>query len=133
METNTNVTSVAAADSGFVVVTDRGTWRVSIGVQSFVDAEARVLDELERIVARHPRGRVVVGTHGDIVRVLISHYAGAHLDQFQRVMADPASVSVVQLGDGMPRILLVNDTGSLGRFAAEPSRRRDGSKRKLRG
>jgi broad specificity phosphatase PhoE len=103
------------------------------GGESFVDAEARVLDELERIVARHPRGRVVVGTHGDIVRVLISHYTGAHLDQFQRVMADPASVSVVQLGDGMPRILLVNDTGSLGRFAADPSPRRDGGKRKLRG
>jgi broad specificity phosphatase PhoE len=83
------------------------------GGESFVDAEARVLDE--------------------VVRVLISHYTGAHLDQFQRVMADPASVSVVQLGDGVPRILLVNDTGSLGRFAADPSPRRDGRKRKLRG
>jgi broad specificity phosphatase PhoE len=103
------------------------------GGESFVDAEARVLDELERIVARHPRGRIVVGTHGDIVRVLISHYTGAHLDQFQRVMADPASISVVQLGDGVPRILLVNDTGDLRRFAAAPSTSGDGRKRKLRG
>lgn len=103
------------------------------GGESFVDAEARVLDELERIVARHPNGRVAVGTHGDIVRVLISHYTGAHLDQFQRVMADPASVSVVQLGEGTPGILLVNDTGSLRRFAADPSPRKDGGKRKLRG
>jgi broad specificity phosphatase PhoE len=103
------------------------------GGESFVDAEARVLDELERIVTRHPNGRVAVGTHGDIVRVLVSHYTGAHLDQFQRVMADPASVSVVQLGDGMPRILLVNDTGNLRRFGAVPSPRRDGGKRKLRG
>jgi broad specificity phosphatase PhoE len=103
------------------------------GGESFVDAEARVLDELERIVARHPRGRIVVGTHGDIVRVLISHYTGAHLDQFQRVMADPASISVVQLGDGVPRILLVNDTGDLRRFAAAPSTSGDGRMRKLRG
>jgi len=85
--------------------------------ESFVDAEARVLDEVERIVARHPRGRIAVGTHGDLVRVLISHYTGAHLDQFQRVTAEPASVSVVHLGEGVPRILLVNDTGSLRRFA----------------
>jgi probable phosphoglycerate mutase len=103
------------------------------GGESFVDAEARVLDELERIVQRHPRGRIAVGTHGDIVRVLISHYTGAHLDQFQRVMADPASVSVVQLGDGVPRILLVNDTGSLRRFGAVPSSTRDGHEKKLRG
>jgi probable phosphomutase (TIGR03848 family) len=109
--------------------------------ESFVDAEARLLDEIERIVARHPRGRVVVGTHGDLVGMLVSHYAGAHLDQFQRVLVDPASVSVVHLGDGVPRILLVNDTGSLRRFAAATRKAtnaaaragRDGRGRKLRG
>jgi probable phosphomutase (TIGR03848 family) len=88
--------------------------------ESFIEAEARVLDEIEQIVTRHPRGRVLIGTHGDLVRMLISHYTGAHLDQFQRVLVDPASVSVVHLGDGVPRILLVNDTGSLHRFAPEP-------------
>jgi len=118
------------------------------GGESFVEAEARILDEIERIVLRHPRGRVAVGTHGDLVRVLISHYTGAHLDQFQRVMAEPASVSVVHLGDGVPRILLVNDTGSLRRFAPDPREdglpahspsktaaptKRDDRKRKLRG
>lgn len=112
------------------------------GGEGFVEAEARVLDEIHRIAARHPRGRVVVGTHGDLVRVVIAHFAGAHLDQFQRVMADPASVSVVHLDDGLPRILLVNDTGSLRRFAPKgweqsgTSRGRpsnDGRRRKLRG
>jgi broad specificity phosphatase PhoE len=86
------------------------------GGETFVDAEARVLDEIERIRARHPRGRVAIGTHGDLVRMLVSYYTGAHLDEFQRVTSDPASVSVVHLGDGVPRILLVNDTGSLERF-----------------
>jgi probable phosphoglycerate mutase len=101
--------------------------------ESFVEAEARLLAEIERIVARHPRGRVVVGTHGDLVGMVVSHYAGAHLDQFQRVTAEPASISVVHIGQGIPRILLVNDTGSLRRFAPAPSSARDGQKRKLRG
>jgi probable phosphoglycerate mutase len=116
--------------------------------ESFVEAEARLLDEVEQIVSRHPRGRVVVGTHGDLVGMLISHYTGAHLDQFQRVMVEPASVSVVHLGEGIPRILLVNDTGSLHRFAPDRRERgasrerprsstaahaRDGQRRKLRG
>jgi probable phosphoglycerate mutase len=105
------------------------------GGESFVEAEARVLDEIQRIAARHPRSRVVVGTHGDLVRVLVAHFTGAHLDHFQRVIADPASVSVVHIGDGVPRVLLVNDTGSLRRFAPEPWERgsRDGAKGKLRG
>jgi hypothetical protein len=73
--------------------------------------------------------------------MLVSHYAGAHLDQFQRVVVDPASVSVVHIGDGVPRILLVNDTGSLDRFAAITPKAanaavrvgRGGRGRKLRG
>jgi probable phosphoglycerate mutase len=92
------------------------------GGEGFAEAQARALAEVNAIVARHPRGRVAVGSHGDIIRMLIAHYAGAHLDLFQRTMSDPASVSVVHLGDGMPRILLVNDVGGgLERFA--PPRR----------
>jgi probable phosphomutase (TIGR03848 family) len=106
------------------------------GGESFVDAEARAVDELHRIARRHPNGRVLVATHGDIVRMLITHFAGAHLDHFQRVIADPGSVSAIHLGDGAPRIVLVNDTGSLRRFA--PSRWErgptpTGRERKLRG
>jgi probable phosphoglycerate mutase len=90
--------------------------------EGFADAQARALTEVHAIAARHPRGRLAVGSHGDIIRMLVAHFAGAHLDLFQRTMSDPASVSVVHLGDGAPRILLVNDTGGgLERFA--PPRR----------
>lgn len=106
------------------------------GGESFVEAEARAVDEVHRIAGRHPRGRVVVGTHGDLVRILVTHFAGAHLDHFQRVIVDPASVSAIHLGDGVPRVVLVNDTGSLRRFAPEPWERgpsKAGRKPKLRG
>jgi probable phosphoglycerate mutase len=89
--------------------------------ESFADAQARALTEIDAIAARHPRGRVAVGSHGDIIRMLIAHLSGAHLDLFQRTMADPASVSVVHLSEAGPYVLLVNDTGSLERFA--PPRR----------
>ena len=84
--------------------------------EAFADAQARALTEIDAIAARHPRGRVAVGSHGDIIRMLIAHFSGAHLDQFQRTMADPASVSVVHLGEAGPHVLLVNDTGGLERF-----------------
>jgi probable phosphoglycerate mutase len=93
------------------------------GGESFIDAEARLLDELERVVARHPRGHVGIGTHGDLVRIAIAHFTGAHLDLFQRVIVDPASVSAVHLGEGVPRVLLVNDTGGLRDLASGPRRR----------
>jgi probable phosphoglycerate mutase len=35
---------------------------------------------------------------------------GMHLDEFQRIIIDPASVSVIEYSSVKPRILLVNDT-----------------------
>jgi probable phosphoglycerate mutase len=96
------------------------------GGEAFAEANERALSEVLRIAAAHPRGRVAVGSHGDVIRMLLAHFAGAHLDHFQRTIADPASVSVVQLSSGSPRVLLVNDTGGLERFA--PPRGRTGSR-----
>jgi probable phosphomutase (TIGR03848 family) len=88
--------------------------------ESFTEAHERVVGEAQRIAARHPRGNVALATHGDLVRILVTHYGGAHLDHFQRTMIDTASVSVIHLDGGIPRVLLVNDTGGLERFAARP-------------
>jgi probable phosphomutase (TIGR03848 family) len=93
--------------------------------ESFADAQARALAEIQAISARHPRGRVAVGSHGDIIRMLLAHLSGAHLDLFQRTIADPASVSAVSVGDTGPHVLLVNDSGGLQRFATPPRTRRN--------
>jgi len=114
------------------------------GGEGFAEAQDRVVHEVERIARRHRRGRVAISTHGDIVRMLLAHFSGAPLDAFQRFVADPASVSVVEVARGTRSYLvLMNETGGLARFGdgAEPpweasrdgrSRRRDSSS-KLRG
>jgi probable phosphoglycerate mutase len=92
--------------------------------ESFASANARMVRALVEIAERHPRGRVAVVTHSDTIRMLLAHVAGAHLDLFQRMIADTASVSVVGVGAGAPRLLLANDTdGSLARFGAARGRR----------
>jgi broad specificity phosphatase PhoE len=79
----------------------------------------------------------VVATHGDIARIVLAHYAATPLDEFQRIVIDTAAVSVLQLGGPRPHIVLLNDTGGLGRFREAPtapwetSATRNG--RKLRG
>jgi probable phosphoglycerate mutase len=67
---------------------------------------------LESIREQHPHEAVAVISHGDVIKAALAHYAGIHLDLFQRVEISPASVSVVSVNDGGPRILRVNDTGS---------------------
>jgi len=88
------------------------------GGEGFVEAQARAVDAVERIARRHPRGRVAVATHGDIVRIVLAHLLGTPLDDFQRIVADTASVSVVVTHAKHRRVVLVNDTGGLERFGA---------------
>jgi probable phosphoglycerate mutase len=93
------------------------------GGESLLEVQTRAVTELERIVARHPRQVVAVVTHADVVRLLLLHYAGMHLDLLQRLVVDPASASVVAVGDGVTRILKVNDTGDLRALRERPRRR----------
>jgi probable phosphoglycerate mutase len=94
-----------------------GTFRFPDG-ESFPEAYERVTGAVEAIARRHRRGRVAIATHGDIVRLLVCHFAGTPLARFQRTVIDTASVSVVVAGGDMPRVLLVNDAGDgLARFA----------------
>jgi probable phosphoglycerate mutase len=90
------------------------------GGEGFADAQERVGTEVERIARRHHRGRVAIATHGDIVRILLARFAGMPLDEFQRMVVDTASVSVVSIDGGIARVLLVNDTGGLDRFGHAP-------------
>ena len=89
------------------------------GGEAFVDAQARVVGAIDRLSRRHRRGAIVVATHGDIARIALAHYQATPLDEFQRIVIDTAAVSALLLGDGRPHVLLVNDTGGLGRFRTE--------------
>ena len=71
--------------------------------------------KLWRTVERVPSamGVVVVVSHADPIRLVIAQVAGAHVDHLHRLVVDPGSISVVALGDGVPRLLKVNDTGDM--------------------
>jgi probable phosphomutase (TIGR03848 family) len=83
------------------------------GGESLPDVQRRSVVALEAIAGRHPHGSVAVVTHADVIRLVLAHYAGVHLDLFQRLIVSPASVSGIAIGDGVPRILRMNDTGTL--------------------
>ena len=94
------------------------------GGETLRGVQARVLDELGAIVERHPGAAVAVFTHADPVRLALAHYAGIPLDLYQRLIVHPASVSAVLAGEGMPRVLRVNDMGDLSDLALPRRKRR---------
>ncbi|MGO9926843.1 MAG: histidine phosphatase family protein [Mycobacterium sp.] len=54
----------------------------------------------------------VACTHGDVIKAVVADAYGMHLDGFQRVTADPASVSVIRYTSLRPFVLHVNHTGA---------------------
>lgn len=81
--------------------------------EGLIDAQRRSVAALEEIAGRHPRSIVAVVSHADVIRLALAHYAGLHVDLFQRLIVSPASVSAIGLGDRIPRIIRMNDTGML--------------------
>lgn len=102
------------------------------GGETLRDVQARAIDAVETIVQTHPTGPVVVVTHADVVRLLLAHFAGMHLDLFERFVVDPASISVIAVHDGSPRVLRVNDTGDLDALVPAPGRPGTGPRRRRR-
>ncbi len=92
------------------------------GGETLSEVQGRTAAALEGIASRSPRGVVAVVTHADVIRLLLAHFAGIHIDLFQRLTVSPASVSALVLGDRVPRILRVNDTGSVTDLAVAAER-----------
>ncbi|MET8159141.1 histidine phosphatase family protein [Sphaerisporangium sp. NPDC005289] len=53
----------------------------------------------------------LVCSHGDVIKAIVADAMGAHLDQFQRITADPASLTVIRYTALRPFVLRVNDVG----------------------
>jgi probable phosphomutase (TIGR03848 family) len=63
------------------------------------------------VEAEHgPHAVWVAVSHGDVIKAILADALGIHLDAFQRIMVDPASLSVVRYTPGRPFVLTMNST-----------------------
>ncbi|MDT8912824.1 histidine phosphatase family protein [Amycolatopsis sp. PS_44_ISF1] len=81
-----------------------------------------------RITAEHGDHAVWIAcSHGDVIKAILADALGQHLDAFQRIVVDPASVSVVRYTETRPFVLRVNDNGgSLAGIAPPPPKAKRG-------
>jgi probable phosphomutase (TIGR03848 family) len=66
----------------------------------------------------------VACSHGDVIKAILADALGLHLDQFQRIVVDPCSTSIVRYTDTRPYVLRANDVGGDLAGFAPPKRRR---------
>ena len=72
------------------------------------------------IEAQHGKNAVWAAvSHGDIIKSILADALGMHLDLFQRINVNPASVSIVRYGSGRTDVVSMNtDAGDLSWLAA---------------
>ena len=58
-----------------------------------------------------PEATWLACSHGDVIKAVVADAMGLHLDQFQRIVIDPCSVTVIRYTELRPFVVRVNDTG----------------------
>ncbi len=81
--------------------------------------QVRAVDEIERMIRRHPGQTVVAVSHADLIKMVLAHFLGMHLDNFQRIVVSPASVSVLMVGHSRPYVACLNDTAHVQQMERE--------------
>ena len=81
--------------------------------ESLPQMQARALAAVHEWNARlGDRATYAIVSHGDVIKAILADALGTHLDQFQRIVVDPASISVIRYGARGVQVLHVNDRGS---------------------
>ena len=82
------------------------------GGESFVEAQGRSVESVQRIARERDGETVVVVSHSDTIKLVLSHFLGQPLDHFQRLRISTASISDLRLGgNGAPVVVSINTTG----------------------
>ncbi len=63
--------------------------------ESFLQAQERIVSELDNIVQAQKKGLVAVVFHSDPIKLAIAHYIGLPFDHFQRLVIGTGSVSIL--------------------------------------
>ena len=78
--------------------------------EGIAQMQARAMQSVHELVDLKKKGAGVIVSHGDVIKAIVASALGIHLDEFQRIVIDPASITVIEYSGIKPRVLLLNDT-----------------------
>jgi probable phosphoglycerate mutase len=80
------------------------------GGEGIAQMQSRAMAVVHELATLPDSKTAVIVSHGDVIKSIVASALGTHLDEFQRIIIDPASVSVLDYSGIKPRVLLLNDT-----------------------
>ena len=83
------------------------------GGEGIAQMQSRAMSSVHQAVLSKAKGSAVIVSHGDVIKSIVASALGMHLDEFQRIVIDPASISILDFSTTKPRTLLLNDSRSI--------------------
>jgi broad specificity phosphatase PhoE len=81
--------------------------------EMMLEVQARAVSTLLRLRAEHPDERVLLVTHGDVIKAIVAYVLGMPLDFYDRLDIAPASITQLELHPHTVRLLRLNDQAHL--------------------
>lgn len=79
------------------------------GGETIAEAKSRVCQEIFTLCSKHDaKDMFVCFTHADLVRMVVVHYLGMPLDHYNRLYIGPASVTALEVNEGIARLISMN-------------------------
>jgi probable phosphoglycerate mutase len=79
--------------------------------ESFSEMQSRALETVKNLAL--PGKEVLFCSHGDVIKAIVAGLLGLHLDNFQRLAIDPASITVIEISSNSAQVRLMNSTAHL--------------------
>jgi len=80
--------------------------------ESMLDMQHRAVSAIREWNAKLGKDATyLVCSHGDVIKAIVADSLGLHLDQCQRIIADPCSLTVIRYTPLRPFLFRLNDTG----------------------
>ena len=79
--------------------------------ESLAQMQVRAMQSVHDFFASDQEMTIMV-SHGDVIKAIVASSMGMHLDDFQRIVIDPASITILESSGGAIRLTRLNDSDS---------------------
>ncbi len=81
--------------------------------ESIHEMQTRAVQQINILVHKHYQQKILLVSHADVIKSVVAHYLGMHLDFFQRIVISPASITILGFTPARPMVFVVNETSHL--------------------
>lgn len=92
------------------------------GGEALIDVQKRAMKSVMKSIVRNKGGAILFVSHGDVIKAIIAEALELELDKFQKIVIDPAAISVLDFSKNKFRVLHLNDSSTQFGYLSKKSR-----------